>query len=414
MIFVENHQDGGDRSRDRREGHGCIYSLHEAFLSHWDEALEDVEGSRELSEFPMVFLGLTRLLTPPIQADRLESQMRSLLEIQEGIDLCLEQRDEELRQLRSQSQADGAQLAVLSLQLQELISSVESRAKVVGRDLEEINGQFYRHRGEINHLKIREKDAKEETEQLKAFIVCAGHEAQVFKNRLDRMEENVCRCGRTPSEVGEEFVSSEDKGRTELSYASVREDEYVAPPVENSVPLPIPAPAPCCLGGHSTTLPALEEITEEPSFICEDLDGLLREVDEGRARDLQEGSSNSVVRLPPRVGSEEWRRLNGIHQMHPGPGRRAQRATRSRPYIRRDTSRRLGELWSPGEPGGSSGSSTHVGAGTIDTALLRGDEGVPPVQSGRLGLVLRGEELVRPPGAELGIWVCDPLEDWPL
>ena len=83
--------------------------------------------------------------------------MRSLLEIQEGVDLCLEQRDEELRQLRSQSQADGAQLAALSLQLQELISSVESRAEVVGRDLEEINGQFDRHRGEINCLKIREK-----------------------------------------------------------------------------------------------------------------------------------------------------------------------------------------------------------------------------------------------------------------
>ena len=112
--------------------------------------------------------------------------------------------------------------------MQELISSVESRAEVVGKDLEEINGWFDRHRGEINCLKIREKDAKEETEKLKGFIIGAGHEAQVFKNRLDRMEENVCRCGRTPSEVGEEFISLEDEGRTELSYASVREDEYVA------------------------------------------------------------------------------------------------------------------------------------------------------------------------------------------
>ena len=337
-----------------------------------------------------------------------------MLKVQEGMDFCLEQRDEELQQLWSQSQADGAQLAALSLQLQELISSVESRAEVVGRDLEEINGRFDCHRGEINRLKIREKDAKEETEQLKGFIVSAGHEAQVFKNRLDRMEENVCRCGRTPLEVGEEFVSSEDEGRTELSYASVREDKSVAPPVENSVPLLIPAPAPCCQGSHNTTLPALEEITEEPSFICEDLDSLLREADEGRARDLQEGSSNSVVRLPPQVGSEEWRRLNGIHRMRPGPGRRAQRATRSRPYVRRNTSRRSGELWDPGEPGGPSGSSPHSGSGAIDTALLRGDEGVPPIQSGRLGLVLRGEELVRPPGSELGIWVCDPLEDWSL
>ena len=333
--------------------------------------------------------------------------MRDMLKTQEGMEFCLEQRDEELHQLRSQSQVDGAQLAALSLQMQELISLVEARAKVVGRDLEEINGQFDRHRGEINCLKIREKDAKEETKQLKGFIVGTGHEAQAFKNRLDRMEENVCRCGRTPSKVGEEFFSSEDKGRTELSYASVREDEYVAPLVENSIPLLIPAPAPCCQGSH-TTLSALEEITEEPSFICEDLDGLLREADEGRARDLQEGSSNSVVRLPPRVGSEEWRRLNGIHRMRPGPGRRTQRATHSRPYIRRDTSRCSGELRSPGR------SQSDVGVGAIDTALLRGDEGVPPISSGRLGLVLRGEELVRPPGAELGVWVCDPLEDWSL
>ena len=182
--------------------------------------------------------------------------------------------------------------------MQELISLVEARAEVVGRDLEEINGRFDCHRGETNRLKIREKDAKEEIEQLKGFIVGTGHEAQVFKNCLDRMEENVCRCGRTPLEVGEEFVSSEDEGWTELSYASVREDDYIAPPVENVIPLPIPAPAPCCLGSH-TTLPPMQEITKEPSFICEDLNGLLREADEGRARDLQEGSSNSVVRLSP-------------------------------------------------------------------------------------------------------------------
>ena len=281
--------------------------------------------------FLWFFLGLTRLLTSSIQADRLESQMRVQLEIQEGIDFHLEQRDEELCQLRSQSQVDGAQLAALSLQLQELISLVESRAEVVGRDLEEINGRFDRHRGEINRLKIREKYSKEEVEKLKGFIVGAGHEAQIFKDHLDRMAENVCRCGRTPSEVGEEFVSSEDEGRAELSYASVREDEYIAPPVENSIPLPVPAPATCCLDS-TTTLPPMEEIAEEPAFICEDLDGLLREADEERARELGEGSSNSVVRSPPRVGSQEWRRLNGIHRMRPGPGRR-QRATRSRPYI---------------------------------------------------------------------------------
>ena len=372
--------------------------------------MEDVEGGRRSSEFLVIFLGLTHLLTSSWQADRLESQMRELLKIQEGMDLCLDQRDKELHQLHSQSQSDGAQLAALSLQMQELISLVESRAKVV-KDLEEIYGWFDCHRGEINCLKIREKDSKEEVEKLKGFIVGAGHEAQVFKNRLDRMEENVCRCGQTPSEVGEEFVSSEDEDRTELSYASVRVDEYVAPPVENTIPLPVPAPATCCLG-PTTTLPPMEEISKEPTFICEDLDGLLREADEGRARDLQEGPSNSVVCSPPQVGSQEWRRLNGIHRMHPGPGRSAQRATRSCPYLRRDSTRRLGELWDSGEPGESSGSSPRSRLGAINTALLRGDEGVPPSSSGRLGLVLQGEELVRLPGAELGLQICNPPEDW--
>ena len=248
--------------------------------------------------------------------------MRDMLKIQELMDLQLDQRDEELHQLWSQSQADGAQPAALSMQVQELISSVEARAEVMGKDLEEINGQFDHHRGEINRLKIREKDGKEEVEKLKGFIIGAGHEAQVFKHHLDRMEENVCRCGRTPSKVGEEFVSSEDEGRTELSYASAPGEEYVAPPMENPIPIPIPAPATCCLGS-SSTLPPMEEISEEPAFICENLNGLLREADEGRARDLQEGSSQSVVHSPPRLGSERWKRLNGIHHIRPGPVRGA-------------------------------------------------------------------------------------------
>ena len=258
---------------------------------------------------------------------------------------------------------------------------VETRAEVVGKDLEEINGRFDRHRGEINCLKIREKDSKEEVEKLKGFIVGADHKAQVFKNHLDRMEENLCRCGQTPSEVGEEFVSSEDEGRTELSYASAPGEEYVAPPVENPIPIPVPGLVTCCLGS-SSTLPPMEEISEEPTFICDNLDRLLREADEGRAKDLQEGSSQSVVRSPPRLGSERWRRLNGIHRMHPGPGRGAQRATHSCPYLRRDTSRCPGELWGPGGSGGSSGSSPCPGLGAIDTAPLRGDEGVPPSSSG--------------------------------
>src|ERR1700743_53166 len=337
--------------------------------------------------------------------------MRGLLEIQEGLDVRLEQRDEELRQLRSQSQADGAQLAALSLQLQELISSVESRAEVVGRDLEEINGRFDRHRGEINRLKIREKDSKEEVEKLKGFVVGAGHEAQIFKDRLDRMAENVCRCGRTPSEVGEEFVSSEDEGRTELSYASAAGEEYVASPVKNALPIPIPAPvSSCCLGSVAAPLPPMEEITEEATFICDDLDGLLRGAGGGGARGRGEGAHNSVVRSPPRVGSQAWRRLNGIHRMRPGPGRRDQRATRSRPYLRRDSSRRPRELRGPGEPGESGGCEPHSTPRAIDTSLLRGDEGI----SSRVGLVLQGEELVRPPGSELGLWICDTPDGWSL
>ena len=147
-------------------------------------------------------------------------------------------------------------------------------------------------------------------------------------------------------------LSSEEDARTKLSYASARGSQYIAPPVEN--PIPIPIPAPCCLGS-TTALPPLNKITDEPTgAICEDLDALLREADEGRVRDLQEGSSQSVVHSPPRLGSERWRRLNGIYQMHPGPGRREQKATHSHPYIRRDSSRHPAELWDPGEPEGHS------------------------------------------------------------
>ena len=203
------------------------------------------------------------------------------MKVQELMDTRLDQRDKELCQLHLQSQTDGAELAVLSLQVQELISLVEARSKVVGRDLEEINGRFDRHRGEINCLKTREKDAKEKAGELGGFIIGAAHEAELFKSCLDRMEENVCRCGHTPSVVGEEFVSSEEEARTELSYASAQGSEYVAPPVENPIPISIPAPCHPC--GSLTALPALEEITDEPTFICDNLDGLLREADEERA-----------------------------------------------------------------------------------------------------------------------------------
>ena len=111
------------------------------------------------------------------------------------------------------------------------------------------------------------------------------------------MEQRVCRCEQTPSEVGEE-LSSEGDARTELSYALARGSKYVAPPVGNPIPITIPAPCHSC--GLSTVLLALEEFTEEPTgAICDDLDALLREADMEGARDLQEESSNLVVCLPP-------------------------------------------------------------------------------------------------------------------
>ena len=153
---------------------------------------------------------------------------------------------------------------------------------------------------------------KKKVEQLEGFIIGAGHDAKIFHNWLDCMEDSCCWCGKTPSEVGEEFVSSEDEGRTELSYASARVSEYAAPLLENPVQLSIPPPCHPC--GSSTTAPALEEIVEEAAkAICEDLNALLREADAKRVRDLQEGSSNLVVCSSPRVGSDQWRRLNGIH-----------------------------------------------------------------------------------------------------
>ena len=153
--------------------------------------MEDVEGGGGLSEFLVVLLGLTCLLISSWQADHLESQMRDMLKVQEHMDICLDQRDEELHQLWSQSQSDGAQLAALSLQMQELISLVESRAEVVGKDLEEINGQFDRHRGKINCLKIREKDAKEETEKLKGFIVGAVSQIRILTSKITQVCQDI-------------------------------------------------------------------------------------------------------------------------------------------------------------------------------------------------------------------------------
>ena len=86
-------------------------------------------------------------------------------------------------------------MAASSIQLQEVISLVEARSDMVGRDLKEVNGWFDCHRGEINRIKEREKEAR-------GLIARAAHKAEEFKTRLDRMEDNVCKCGCTPSDIG--------------------------------------------------------------------------------------------------------------------------------------------------------------------------------------------------------------------
>ena len=73
-------------------------------------------------------------------------------------------------------------MTTMLLQLQELISLVEERSRVVGMDLKEVNCYFHYHRGEINQLKKRE-------EELKGLVIGADHEAQVFKTQLDWMED---------------------------------------------------------------------------------------------------------------------------------------------------------------------------------------------------------------------------------
>ena len=53
---------------------------------------------------------------------------------------------------------------------------------MVERDLEEVNGCFDCHQGEINCLKIMEKEVKEKVEELEGFIIGAGHDTKIFKD----------------------------------------------------------------------------------------------------------------------------------------------------------------------------------------------------------------------------------------
>ena len=213
--------------------------------------------------------------------------------------------------------------------------------------------------------------AKTATEVL-GWHLTAGHEAEIFKTWLDLRGERACKCGHTPSEAAKE-LSSEGEARSEPPYFDEdKENKYITPPVENPISIPIPAPCHPC--SSSMVCPALEEIVEEPREVaCNKLDVLLREAEVERMRDLQEESSQSVVCLLPRLGSERWRRLDGIHQMHPGPGGREQRATQFRPYVRRAFSRYPAELWGPGEPGRQSATPPSSFLGAVDSSLLWGD-----------------------------------------
>ena len=141
-----------------------------------------------MSVLPCILL-TELVLTSFFQADQLETMMWDQFVIQEQMDCCLDSTSEELQQLCSQSQEDGAKMAALSLQLQEVMSSFEVRSEVVGRNLEELNGCFDCHRGKINCLKTREKELKERVEELGGYIIGAGHKAKIFKDQLDWMED---------------------------------------------------------------------------------------------------------------------------------------------------------------------------------------------------------------------------------
>ena len=82
--------------------------------------------------------------------------MRDRLVVQERMDACLDSMSEEICQLHSQSWEDGAKMTAMLLQLQEVISLVEEKSRLVGTDLEEVNGCFDCHRGAINRLKKKE------------------------------------------------------------------------------------------------------------------------------------------------------------------------------------------------------------------------------------------------------------------
>ena len=62
-IPLEDHQNGGNRSRGSRQAHGHLNKIYEALHSYRDEAVEDVEGGGKPSECILVFSWLDLTLT---------------------------------------------------------------------------------------------------------------------------------------------------------------------------------------------------------------------------------------------------------------------------------------------------------------------------------------------------------------
>lgn len=194
----------------------------------------------------------------------------------------------------SQSQEDGVKVAALLLQPQKLIAAMEDQAKSVGTNLGEVNSCFYCHRIEINRLKRREEELVKE-------IIGANHKLQLFKDRLERAEEDCCKCGWTLSVVEEAFFS-ESVG-SELPYAMrTRRMSMTLPLLKIQFPFQF-----VLLATKGTHLwPSLPwrrwwMISGNPLL------RVLREADEGRARELQEGQEEvphcPVVHSQPRVRS---------------------------------------------------------------------------------------------------------------
>ena len=85
--------------------------------------------------------------------------------------------------------------------------------------------------------------------------------------------------------------------------------------------------------------------------------------------------------------------------------------TCSRPYIRRDSTRRSVELWGPGELGRQTSSPPSSALGNFLPNVSWGAEAFPSINCDGNGPSVTRQELVWECGGELGLWVHDQLED---